>query len=231
MSQRGVLGAAVQTQLAPAGGDLVEFASGDLLRRSHHVGEVVEVAPPIPVAHRQEEVFAEKGFAPATLDDIAHAAGYTKGAIYKHFATKEDLFLAVSDRYWRRYFDNFAEVMSSARQIGARELDEIAKRWRQLSRDRGAEHAALGHEFTLYLVRNPEARDRVAAKRAEVVEKLGKFIVEGIDPLGGTLLLPPLTFAQVLVATSDSVVLGSQLDDVDLYRPIVEMYVSMIKLP
>jgi AcrR family transcriptional regulator len=178
-----------------------------------------------------EEVFAEKGFTPATLDDIAHAAGYTKGAIYKHFATKEELFLAVSDRYWRRYFDNFAEVMSSARQIGARELDEIAKRWRQLSRDRGAEHAALGHEFTLYLRRNPDARDRVAAKRSEVVEALGKFIVEGIDRMGGTLRIPPLTFAQVLIATSDAVVLGSQLDDVDLYRPIVEMYVSAIKLP
>ena len=27
-----------------------------------------------------EEVFAEKGFGAATLDDIAHAAGYTKGA-------------------------------------------------------------------------------------------------------------------------------------------------------
>ena len=61
-----------------------------------------------------EEVFAEKGFTTATLDDIAYAAGYTKGAIYKHFATKEDLFLAVSDRYWRRYFDTFAEVMSTA---------------------------------------------------------------------------------------------------------------------
>lgn len=73
-------------------------------------------------------MFAEKGFAPAVLDDIAHAAGYTKGAIYKHFTTKEDLFLAVSDRYWRRYFDNFAEVMSSAKQIGSRELDEIAPR-------------------------------------------------------------------------------------------------------
>ena len=60
-----------------------------------------------------EEVFAEKGFMAASLDDIAHAAGYTKGAIYKHFATKEDLFLAVSDRYWRRYFDNFAEVMAA----------------------------------------------------------------------------------------------------------------------
>jgi AcrR family transcriptional regulator len=178
-----------------------------------------------------EEVFAEKGFTPATLDDIAHAAGYTKGAIYKHFVTKEDLFLAVSDRYWRRYFDNFAEVMSTAKHVGAGELDEIASRWRQLSVDRGAEHAALGHEFTLYLLRNPEARERVAAKRAEVVKALGKFVVQGIDRLGGALLVPPETFARVLVATSDAVVLASQLDDVDLYRPVVEMYVSVIKLP
>ncbi|MGV0794252.1 TetR/AcrR family transcriptional regulator [Mycolicibacterium sp. XJ1819] len=177
-----------------------------------------------------QEVFAEKGFTSATLDDIAYAAGYTKGAIYKHFATKEDLFLAVSDRYWRRYFDTFAEVMAASRQIGARELDEIALRWRELSRDRGAEHAALGLEFTLYLLRNPEARQRVAAKRSEVVEALAKFIVEGIDQLGATLLIPPTTFAHVLIATSDSVVLASELDDIDLYRPIVEMYVSAIKL-
>ncbi|KHO24589.1 TetR/AcrR family transcriptional regulator [Mycolicibacterium setense] len=178
-----------------------------------------------------EEVFAEKGFAPATLDDIARTAGYTKGAIYKHFTTKEDLFLAVSDRYWRRYFDNFAEVMSSAKQVGPREIDEIARRWRLLSQDRGAEHAALGHEFMLYLLRNPDARERVAAKRSEVVDALTKFIIEGIDQLGGTLLIPPKTFAQVLIATSDAVVLGSELDDVDLYRPIVDMYVSAIKLP
>ncbi len=178
-----------------------------------------------------EEVFAEKGFMSATLDDIARSAGYTKGAIYKHFTAKEDLFLAVSDRYWRRYFDNFAEVMSSASRVGAHELDEIAARWRQFSSDRGAEHAALGLEFTLYLLRNPDARDRVAAKRAEVVEQLAAFINEGMDRLGATLLIPSRTFAQALVATSDSVVLGSQLDDVDLYRPIVEMYTSVIKLP
>jgi AcrR family transcriptional regulator len=178
-----------------------------------------------------EEVFAEKGFTAATLDDIARAAGYTKGAIYKHFATKEDLFLLVSDRYWRRYFDNFADVMSSSGQVGAHELDEIAERWRQLSHDRGAEHAALGHEFILYLVRNPDVRERVAAKRAEVVEALAKFIVEGIDRLGGTLTIPPSTFAQILIATSDSVVLADQLGDENLFRPVIEMYVSAIKLP
>jgi AcrR family transcriptional regulator len=178
-----------------------------------------------------EAVFGEKGFLAATLDDIASAAGYTKGAIYKHFSTKEDLFLAVSERYWRRYFDNFTEVMADATQVGAHELDEIAERWRQLSRDRGADHAALGHEFTLYLLRNPDARERVAAKRLEAVQALAKFISTGVDRLGGSLLIPPLTFAQVLVATSDSIVLGSQLDSVDLYRPVVEMYTSVIKMP
>ena len=75
-----------------------------------------------------EEVFAEKGFTPATLDDIASAAGYTKGAIYKHFGTKEDLFLAVSDRYWRRYFDNFAEVLATTSEVGAHELDAGGRR-------------------------------------------------------------------------------------------------------
>lgn len=95
----------------------------------------------------------------------------------------------------------------------------------------GGGTAELGHEFTLYLLRNPDARERVAAKRSEVVEALAQFTLGGLDRIGGTLLIPPLTFAKVLVATSNSVVLASQLDDVDLYRPIVEMYVSVIKLP
>ncbi|MQY27747.1 TetR/AcrR family transcriptional regulator [Nocardia aurantia] len=178
-----------------------------------------------------EEVFAEKGFTSASLDDIAHAAGYTKGAIYKHFPTKEDLFLAVSDRYWRRYFETFTEILSAAHEVGARELDEVARRWRELAGGHGGAQAALGLEFTLYLLRNPDARERVAAKRTEVVEELGTFILEGLDRIGGTLLIPPLTFARILIATTDSVVLGTQLDGDDLHRPVLEMYMSAIKLP
>lgn len=41
------------------------------------------------------EVFAEKGFAAARLEDIAKRAGVSKGAIYLYFATKEDIFRAV----------------------------------------------------------------------------------------------------------------------------------------
>ncbi len=40
-------------------------------------------------------VFTERGFDGATIDDIAEAAGVSKGAFYFHFATKEDAFVAL----------------------------------------------------------------------------------------------------------------------------------------
>ena len=42
------------------------------------------------------EVFAERGYASANLDQVAAAAGLTKGAIYSNFASKDDLFFAMS---------------------------------------------------------------------------------------------------------------------------------------
>jgi AcrR family transcriptional regulator len=55
-------------------------------RKTARPGEIVEAAL---------SVFAEKGFAAARLDDIAHQAGVSKGALYLYFETKEALFGAV----------------------------------------------------------------------------------------------------------------------------------------
>jgi len=44
------------------------------------------------------EVFVEKGFAAARLEDIAARAGVSKGAIYLYFATKGDIFRAVVEQ-------------------------------------------------------------------------------------------------------------------------------------
>lgn len=49
-------------------------------------GEIVQAAL---------EVFAEKGFAAAKLDEIAARAGISKGALYLYFEAKEDIFRAV----------------------------------------------------------------------------------------------------------------------------------------
>jgi AcrR family transcriptional regulator len=41
------------------------------------------------------QVFAEKGFAGAKIDEIAKCAGLSKGAVYLYFPTKDDIFRAV----------------------------------------------------------------------------------------------------------------------------------------
>jgi AcrR family transcriptional regulator len=58
-------------------------------RKAERPGEIVQAAL---------QVFAEKGFAAARLDDIARRAGVSKGAIYLYFETKEDIFRAVVDQ-------------------------------------------------------------------------------------------------------------------------------------
>ncbi|WP_336632674.1 MULTISPECIES: TetR/AcrR family transcriptional regulator [unclassified Microbacterium] len=44
------------------------------------------------------ELFADRGFADVSLDDIARTAGVTRGAVYHHFGTKSALFSAVAER-------------------------------------------------------------------------------------------------------------------------------------
>jgi AcrR family transcriptional regulator len=55
-------------------------------RKEARPGEIVSAAL---------EIFTEKGFAAARLDDIAARAGVSKGALYLYFDTKEALFHAV----------------------------------------------------------------------------------------------------------------------------------------
>ena len=45
------------------------------------------------------QVFSERGYLNATLADIAHAIGTTKGGIYHYFSTKEELFFLILYRY------------------------------------------------------------------------------------------------------------------------------------
>jgi len=45
------------------------------------------------------KTFAERGFHATTLEDIADAAGITKGTIYWYFKTKESLLSAIAERY------------------------------------------------------------------------------------------------------------------------------------
>lgn len=176
-----------------------------------------------------EEVFARKGLTGAALEEIADAAGFSRGIIYSQFGAKEKLFLAVVDRQRQRFLDGFAEVMMSFHRRSDVDLDELAQRWRDLSS--GTDRAALGYELKLFLLRNPDARDRVAAQRLETIRALGEFISKNVARIGGALTIDAETLARVVLAANDGITLDSHIDGQDLYRPYLQLVMSAIEAP
>lgn len=69
-----------------------------------------------------ERLFIEKGYEHASLQDIIQETGLSKGAIYHHFTSKEDIFYFVCDRIGQRN----AEVLSKIRDDDTRNgLDKL----------------------------------------------------------------------------------------------------------
>jgi AcrR family transcriptional regulator len=134
---------------------------------------------PLPRAQQQERtraalvdaaatVFAREGFHAASLDDIAAAAGFTKGAVYSNFANKAGLYLAVLDRTIdrvilteRSIIDDYAEEVAR----GERSAEEVE------AAVRGEVLASL--EFVAAAMRD----DELAPQLDERVERLRQAFV------------------------------------------------------
>ncbi len=69
------------------------------------------------------QVFAEQGYLGATLDEVAASAGLTKGAIYWHFASKSDLFLALLQAYCQEQ----AALLPQAFELASSAGDPVAR--------------------------------------------------------------------------------------------------------
>jgi AcrR family transcriptional regulator len=102
--------------------------------------------------------FVDGGFHATSLDQIAAAAGYTKGAVYSNFASKEDLFFAV---YERRVEGAEAQMRELFAGDAESALDRIAAETTgRINRDDG--WLAAFFEFWAHVIRRPELRGRFA---------------------------------------------------------------------
>src|SRR5919112_2270201 len=116
-----------------------------------------------------EKLFIEKGFHATSVDEIAFEAGYTKGAVYSNFESKEDLFFVV---YERRADGGVAEIERILRENGpAAGLELLAS---DAARRRGREDGwlAVYFEFWAHVVRRPELRERFAKIHGRAAEPM-----------------------------------------------------------
>ncbi|OMQ14993.1 hypothetical protein A7K94_0212565, partial [Modestobacter sp. VKM Ac-2676] len=101
------------------------------------------------------ETFAEQGFAAASVEDICGRGGFTRGAFYSSFRSKDELFEALMTREVGRDLTRVAELLTGL----ADEPDPLAA---AVDRVLGAFRcdrtwALVVTEFTLHAARHPEA--------------------------------------------------------------------------
>src|SRR5438552_6465295 len=108
------------------------------------------------------EVFTAKGFHGASLDEIADAAGFTKGAIYSNFASKDELLGAVIDHLKETTLAAVADAMDAdGGGDPRRDAVAAANTWSNLM-GRSADLLPLSLELRLLAVRNDDVRERLA---------------------------------------------------------------------
>jgi len=71
------------------------------------------------------DVFFEHGISRTSLEDIARAAGVTRGAIYWHFDNKVDIFRALHERLYTSYVGEIADTLAQNHDAPLRGLEEF----------------------------------------------------------------------------------------------------------
>lgn len=121
-----------------------------------------------------ERLWAERGIHGASLDDIAAAAGLTKGAVYSNFAGKTDLLLALMERFTS---DPSRTDVCDELRAAAEDPDPAGRSSaRHTPDDRPRRLALLLVEFWLYGMRDYAAGWRIAdwyaERRAQMASEL-----------------------------------------------------------
>jgi AcrR family transcriptional regulator len=147
-----------------------------------------------------DRLFVDQGFHATSLDQIAQAAGYTKGAVYSNFDAKEDLFFAVYEARVEtalREIERAAEREPDARrQILSATSDTGARRGRD---DRWL---ATFFEFWAHVVRRPALRARFAEIHARAQAPFDDALERLADQHGVELPVKARPLAVAMMAMS-----------------------------
>ena len=122
------------------------------------------------------EVAAEKGFAAASLDEIAARAGMTKGAVYSNFRSKAELLMAAVQARGLSLTSRLPPNASLRER-----LDEMAHSLVDLA-GRARADARLLADFHLYALGDPEIREAVAQMYGQTFAG-GAAFFEGLEDL------------------------------------------------
>jgi AcrR family transcriptional regulator len=120
------------------------------------------------------KLICRKGITEASVDDVATGAGYTKGAFYANFKSKEEMFLVMLDERYAAELERLEEHLPGEGEP-AEEVRESAEDFIRFIRS-DPDWPRLYFEFVVYAARNPEFREELATRNRAMRKRIAEVI-------------------------------------------------------
>ena len=172
------------------------------------------------------DAFAERGFYGTSVEDVCERAGFSRGAFYSNFASKEELFVALYDRQADRVLETLTGMAPSAGDSLETALTALVE---AIPQDR--RWYLVGTEFALHAVRDPAAGEAYAAARARVRASFAARFAEVVERFDRELTVPLEVLIRWLFAVHDGGVAQSYVERTgpdDITRRVVPLLVDAV---
>ncbi len=156
------------------------------------------------------EVFGERGFRAASLTDVADRAGYTIGAVYSNFASKDELFFALMRERLQMAEEGLAAAFHDDQPSAVSSTDSVEDRIeRELDRMAAAEDAVpprwwrLLYEYRAYAATDPAAWAELSDADRRCREIIARHIERFAADVGVVLPVSAIEAAELNMALTD----------------------------
>ena len=171
------------------------------------------------------DVFVEKGIDGATVDDLVKAAGFTRGACYSSFSSKEEVFIALFDEVTSELMAIANSSVESAvaglqdqEQCSILEVDDAKVMIAVFEgiRPFGRQWYLLYSDAIARSLRDEELRAELAVQRERMRDQIGTLLTTRLEATGERALLPAEDLAQLLVGIFIDLLVREQLEQRDV---------------
>ena len=161
------------------------------------------------------EVFSRRGFYSASVEEVAETAGYSKGAVYANFASKDELFLSLLDRRLQQESENW-------KQVNREQQDFLAV----ILADRVWNILLL--EFFLYAMREEQARDKLALLYRNTSSRLAHLLQQQFEATDTPPPLPVEQLARVFFALGHGLAMQTYIDTEAIPPRLYEQSITLL---
>jgi AcrR family transcriptional regulator len=144
-----------------------------------------------------EKIFIQFGFDSSSVERIAEAAGFSRGAFYSNFQDKDELFIAVLNKRRLAISSALGEIFRCEPDVTKRL--QAVRDW-YVNQEQQKEWIILETEFTLRAIRNPAVKVRLVGLRRQELETYSALVAQHFSQIGRPAIDRPGTIALSLMA-------------------------------